>query len=427
MDFKREIIYINNVDLELIIDEEGNKWYPINRFFRKVLLKKDEIWRYKHKAISEELRYWPVENAFNPKLTHIWYISEKALIGILKNIEVNPYTEKTIARERALHGALKYFGIKRQDRSNTFTVVEPTKKEYNDWELLCFKYDKDVSANIIWRACNKCVRYFPYSKYYFEMKTYEQIGDICLECKGQELKNKNTDIQGLKDANRMELAEFIINDRPVELYKRIRNNRLPFELNYFHDQKRIFQVLEYLETERKVSGGGGFYLSNIASVLNMHLTRLKSIVDGQYEIGVKGPLPQHKYRYIPDDLTEEERRKKEFLEQNSEQRRIAKKKRDTEYYKKVLRDRTAKKRKENTSKLLEYCRNNMKGVIPQKYYEDIIPGAALLFITPKGIHMLTYEQPLDKMKIYIHKIPSSPKKIEKMVKKMEEVKKEYDN
>lgn len=427
MELKREIIYINGVDLEIVIDEEGNKWYPVTRLFKKVLLKRDKTYRYVKQEIGEDMRYWPVVNSYNPKITHIWYMSEKALINLLKRIEVSPYSERTIERERALHGALKYFGIKRQERSNTFTVVEPTKKEYNDWELLCFKYDKDINANIIWRACNKCRRYFPYSKYYFEMKTYAQIGDTCLECKGEEFKNKNRDIQTLKDEGRMDLLPYILKDKPVELYKKIRNDRLPFELDYFHNQSRILQILAYLESERRVTGEGGFYLSNIASVLNIHLRKLKNIVDGKYEIGIEGPLPQHKYLYIPDNLTEEERRKREFLEQTSAERKAAKRKRDIEIYKKNLRNKTIQKRKENTAELLDYCRKNMECIGTKDLYEKILPGATLMFMTPKGLHILTYEQPIDKMKVYIHRIPVTPTKIKKMTESMKEVQKEYED
>ena len=38
MDYKTEIIYINGVELEIIVEQDGTKWYPVTQFFKKVLL-----------------------------------------------------------------------------------------------------------------------------------------------------------------------------------------------------------------------------------------------------------------------------------------------------------------------------------------------------------------------------------------------------
>lgn len=426
MDFKYETITINKVDLNIIIDEDGIKWYPLSRFFQKVLLKAEEAKNFNKTAISKDMRLWPIKEP-TPAVTNIWYIKESTLIKILKNIQVNQYTNKTIERERALHGALKYFGINRQDRGNMYTVVNPTKKEYTEWELLCFQFDNDINANIIWKMCEKCGRYFPCSKYYFESETYAKITNTCLECCGEELKNKNGDIQAMKDLNRMELLPYILKDDPVGLYIEIEKKHFPYELHFFNNRSRILEILKYIENRKRVTGEGGFYLSKIATVLHMNTNRLKYIVGNSYEIGVTGPLPQHAYRYIPDDLTEEERKKKEFLERNSEERKKAKRKRDIENYKERKRSEHALKIKKEINELIDWCNDNKFESLSKTSYSKFLPGVEYAFITPKGIHILTYQEPDEKMKIYIHKIPIKLNKFDKLKTEIKEVKKEYDS
>lgn len=425
MDFKYETITINKIDLNIIIDENNIKWYPLSRFFQKVLLKAEEAKNFNKTSISKDMRLWPIKEP-TPAVTNIWYIKESTLIKILKNIQVNPYTSKTIERERALHGALKYFGINRQDRGNMYTVITPTKKEYTEWEMLCFEFDNDIKANIIWKMCDKCGRYFPCSKNYFQSKTYAKITNTCLECCGEEFINKNLDIQAMKNLNRMELVKYIREDKPISLYKEIEKEHFPYELHYFYNRTRILEVLKYIEGRKRVTGEGGFYLSKIASTLNMHTNKLKYIVGDNYEIGSTGPLPKHTYGYVPDDLTDEERKKKEFLDRNKEERKQAKRKRDIENYKEKLRMKHALKMKEETDNLIKWCKeNNFEGV-PKDAYSKTFTGIEYIFITPEGIHVLTHE-PQEKKKIFIHKIPSKIDGFKKLRKEMEEAKKEYDN
>ena len=425
MDFKYETVTINKIDLNIIIDEEGVKWYPLSRFFQKVLLKAEEAKNFNKTAISKDMRLWPIKEP-TPAVTNIWYIKESTLIKILKNIQVNPYTEKTIDRERALHGALKYFGIKRQDRGNMYTVVTPTPKEYSEWEMLCFEFDNDIKANIIWKMCDKCKRYFPCSKYYFQSETYAKITNTCLECCGEELINKNPDIQAMKNFNRMELVKYIREDKPVALYKEIEKEHFPYELHFFYNRSRVLEVLKYIEGRKRITGEGGFYISKIASTLNMHTNKLKYIIGDSYKIGSTGPLPEHVYRYIPDDLTEEEKRKKEFHERNKEERKKAKRKRDIENYKERQRMKHAIKMQEETKKIIKWCEENDFESLPKSVLSKYFTGLEYAFITPSGIHILTHE-PQEAKKIFIHKIPLKIDGFNRVQKEMEEAKKEYEN
>ncbi len=296
-----------------------------------------------------------------------------------------------------------------------YAMITPTKKDYNDWELLCFQFDTDLLAHIIWKMCDKCGRYFPNSKYYFSTEGYYyQLKNTCLECCGEELKNKNQDIQILKECGRLELAKYIQKDEPVKLYLELRAKHFPYELIYFRNRTRILMILEYLEEERNITKGGGFYLANIALVLNMNLTRLKNLVGDSYEIGVKSPLPQHRYNHEHPDLTEEEQRKKDLLEKTKEEKKILKHRRDAnEYYKKKKIIITKQKTK-NLEDFIKWCRKNLNYSINSQKIKKIIPTVEYAFFNESGLHIICHEKILDKMKVFIHTIPKSQDKFDKL-------------
>ena len=154
MDYKTETIYINGVELEIIIEADGTKWYPVTQFFKKVLLKKNEANDFANKQIAKKMKAFPYESSFK-NVSYRWYMDEATVKKVLQNIKVDPYSEKTIARERALFGAQDYFGIKRkQEPKNMYAMITPTKKDYTEWELLCFQFDTDLLAHIIWKMCD---------------------------------------------------------------------------------------------------------------------------------------------------------------------------------------------------------------------------------------------------------------------------------
>lgn len=126
MDFKYEQITINYVTFDIIIDKEGTKWYPFTKVL-KGFLKDEDANKYINTSFDKYLRLWPVKNP-TPLYTELWYINEKGLVRYLKNTKVNPYSDKTIKKRNGFTWSLDYFGIERQERNNTYTVVKPTKK-----------------------------------------------------------------------------------------------------------------------------------------------------------------------------------------------------------------------------------------------------------------------------------------------------------
>lgn len=407
MNFKFQEITINNTTFDIIIDEEGTKWYPFTKILKRVLKKDEDAHKYRDTNFGKDLRLWPVKNP-TPYVYELWYIKETALIRYLKNVKVNPYTEKTIKREMALYGALEYFGIKRQERDNTYTVVKPTKKEYSEWELACFEFDPETKLGIIWKRCDTCNRYFPYTKTYFQSTPKKKEMTTCLECDGQIFQNKNSDAQIMKKYGREELVKYLVKDDAIGLYEALEKHPFPEELRFFQSKSRVLKVLEYIEKRRIKTGEGNFYLAKIAETLHMHTTRLKYIVNNDFEIGTVKPLSRHSSRTIYENLSDDDKQMRDLMEQAREERRKAKKIRDSEYWKKKLRDKNAEKRKESVKNIIKLCNDNVKKYkIPKEIAELLFPQEEVVyaFVTKKNIHFIVHNQPTEKRKIVIHKIP----------------------
>lgn len=429
MNFKYDEITINNVTFDIIIDEEGTRWYPFTKILKRVLKKDEDANKYRDTSFGKDLRLWAVKNP-TPYVSELWYIKESALIRYLKNVKVNPYTEMTAKRVLALYGALEYFGIKRQERDNTYTVVKPTATEYSDWELLCFKFDPEVQLGIIWRRCDTCDRYFPYTKTYFQKNETEKEMTTCLECIGKTFEIKNKDIRKMQKYGREELIKYIDKENPVGLYLQLEKNPLPEELQFFQNKSRILQILKYVETRKVRWGKGSCYLSKIGKPINMHAKKLKNIIGKDFEIGTVKPLEKHTKQVPYEELTEVEKRVKERLEQEREEKRKAKKLRDTEYWKKKLRDETAAKRKENIENIFNMCEKNVKEYkLPSKLTQVLFPQSNVVyaFVTKKNIHFVTYEIPIEKKQIIIHKIPLRNDKFKKIKDELMEAFKENEN
>lgn len=429
MNFKYEKITINKITFDIIIDKEGIKWYPFTKILKRVLKKDEDAQKYRDTSFGKDLRLWPLKNP-TPYVSEVWYIKESALIKYLKNVKVNPYTKKTIKREMALHGALEYFGINRQERDNTYTIVRPTKKEYSEWELACFKFDPEISAGLIWKRCDTCERYFPYSKNYFQIIPKSQEMTTCLECKGQIFKNNNPDAQKMKELKREDLIKYLIKDDAIGLYERLEKKPFPEELHFFQSKSRILKILEYIEERRIKTGEGNFYLSKIASTLHMHTTRLKYIVNNDFEIGTVKPLSRHSSRTIYENLSDNDKQIRDLMNQAREERRKAKKIRDTEYWKKKLRDENENKRKESEKEIIDLCDNNVKKYkIPKRITEWLFPQEEVVyaFATKKNIHFIVHNQPIEKRKIIIHRTPSRNTRFLKLEKELKEAFKENES
>lgn len=429
MNFKYEEVTINNITFDIIIDEEGTKWYPFTKILKRVLKKEEDAQKYRDTSFGKDLRLWPLKNP-TPYVSELWYIKESALIRYLKNVKVNPYTDKTIKREMALHGALEYFGIERQERNNTYTIVKPTKKEYSEWELACFKFDPEIAMGIIWKRCDTCERYFPYSKTYFQTIPKSQEMTTCLECNGQIFKNNNPDAQKMKELGREDLIKYLIKDDAIGLYERLEKKPFPEELRFFQSKSRILKVLKYIEKRRIKTGEGNFYLSKIAETLHMHTTRLKYIVNNDFEIGTVKPLSRHSSRTIYENLSDNDKQIRDLMNQAREERRKAKKIRDSEYWKKKLRDENENKRKESEKEIINLCNNNVKKYkIPKEIAEWLFPQEEVVyaFVTKKNIHFIVHNQPIEKRKIIIHRTPSRNTRFLKLEKELKEAFKENDS
>ena len=77
MNFKYEKITINKITFDIIIDEEGIKWYPFTKILKRVLKKDEDAQKYRDTSFGKDLRLWPLKNP-TPYVSEVWYIKESA-------------------------------------------------------------------------------------------------------------------------------------------------------------------------------------------------------------------------------------------------------------------------------------------------------------------------------------------------------------
>lgn len=428
MEYKREIITINNASIEIIIDDQGIKWYPLSEFFKKVLKKNESASSFAKTELSKNMKQFTF-NASNPLMPYRWYINEAALVLILKNIRVDGYSEKTIEREMALARAKEYFGIKiKTNAKNMYGMIKPQKKDYSEWEMICFEFDTDVMAHIVWKMCDTCGRYFPNSKHYFKTRGYYyQLENTCLECCGQEFESMNRDVQAFKITNRLELIKYLRKDDPIGLYQEMKKKHFPYELLYFNNRTRLLMLVDFLNSERKVNNdNSGFYLRSIGIVLNMTTNKLKNII-GDYEIGINHPLPIHKEKTGFNELTEEEKRKRILVEHTAEEKKKIKRKRDSQIYLRRQLEKRDMERQQEINDLIDWCKTEFPINIPSDYLRDAFPSVEYAFITPKALHVIVHDKYEHPQKIKVHRLPRGVDVNKSMRKKLEVVKNEYDS
>ena len=429
MDFKFEEVIINNVTMDIIVDSDGTKWYPFTKILKKALKKDLDANKYRNTKWEKYLRLWPVKEP-TEFISELWYIEEKGLIKFLKTTRVDPYSKYTAKREMALHRTMEYFGLERQERDKTYTVVKPTKKEYSDWEMTCFKYDPDVKIGIVWKRCIKCERYFPFTETYFKKEQDEEHTDTCLECLGQIFVNKNIDIQRMKELGREDLIKYIVKEDAIGLYEQLEKKPYPEIVYFFYSKSNIIKVLEYIEQRRIQTGEGNFYLSKISEVTNIHANKLNHIIDNDYEIGVTRPLTRHSTRTLYEDLDENDKHVRDLMLQARGERRRAKKFRDTEYRKAKKRKENAEKRRHEIENIIDLCDKNAKKYkIPKEFLEILCPDAKIkyAFATPKGIHILVEGEPKKNQMIHMYKLPKPCNFFKNLEKKLEKGFKEYED
>lgn len=293
---------INDIEFPILIDSDNKTWYPFSYFIKKVLKRTHSARDYFDTEIENHMKSIPYKFKMqkNNVALRTWFIDEDALKYILKNMTVKKGKE-TIMKEKelALDGACIYFGIKnKSERKTKFAKMEPTYSDYNEWEKIFLKADKDISDNTEWKRCYKCEKYFPNNKKYFDVykNRYQETltKGQCLVCKDKcNLQTDNNDLRTLYKNNELNMAKNLIKGNHYNVFLRFFLNEKKFTLEIFDNPSFISDCILKLK-DYSLFNMNNYNLHYISSKINVPVNKLRSMTINYINIGFMETLKKHK-------------------------------------------------------------------------------------------------------------------------------------
>lgn len=213
-----ERIKIADRVIETVVDDEGIRWYPIERFFKVMLIK------YSIKAKLRDSNFRKHMTVFNVRLTGMrcskdtWFMDEEGMKLLLPQITVSEKGDPDLVklRSKLLTNACLYFGLRpKQGVNRTYTSITPDmserKRGYQPWQRMCLLQDPKVNLYHNWKICRNCNRYFPDNAMYFEMRDDGISSPFCLTCAGKSPYCVNPVMQAIHEAGGDDILEKIHN------------------------------------------------------------------------------------------------------------------------------------------------------------------------------------------------------------------------
>lgn len=224
-------IHMGTTVLDEIIDEDGEKWYPLASFFSNVLLRPiSEKIVMRDSNMSRYMKvitYEPQRNGgYRPIPT--WCMNEKGMKFILKHMTtyMRGDRNKALLRQKRLKEAQNYFKVKPLKENEPIFIQEmPDLDNYDIWSYTCISNDLSIKYDTIWRKCSKCGYYYPNTYKYFPIdhKTRNCISS-CKQCNNK---------------------DFVCDNQVLQFFYEHSGINLIYAL-YLNDDKRILDELSNL-------------------------------------------------------------------------------------------------------------------------------------------------------------------------------------
>lgn len=207
-DIKIEKIQIGDKIIDQITDSEGNRWYPLKAFFRKILCKSEKVSSFRD---SNMIRYMQVieytqdrQGGHRPIKT--WCISENGIKFLLRNMRVNRTKNKKTykAREKGFFEACLYFNVRTPEELDPLYINTPPKLDkYDIWSMICISNDTKINYATRWKRCKDCGYYYPDNVKYFGSN--KRNSKSCLQCQNKNFKCQNKIIQYIYENDGLDL------------------------------------------------------------------------------------------------------------------------------------------------------------------------------------------------------------------------------
>lgn len=283
----QEWIKIGNVDVPVIIDEGGEKWYPISYIVEKIMLRsnvnsvmtkgsKDLYKDYIHK-IKIKFGDYNVQEAN--------CINEVALKLILGKTQVG---RLSVQQRKSQNGLYRLLGLELLNEEEAeITYMSRDKLLSHD------KYTREIiqldiedykikEEELVFRLCSKCNKYHPLTSKYFMIDSRASLGfgKICKVCNGTVSVFAHIDLTANKIMREggKALYDAYKDNKITEIYEAYRNGKLRNLPDCYKNKDDYLKLIKYLYDEGELDKDNlnygvvldHFKLRNVKEFLNLH-------------------------------------------------------------------------------------------------------------------------------------------------------------
>lgn len=290
--FEQAYITINQNQIPVLKDENNINWYPMKMFFERILFRPADIKSYRDSEFSKYMQVieFIFNNEFSNKPTKTWFVNEKGLKIILKNINTGQkHKIRARIREQYLYEACLFFNIQRPDVRPKYKKQVTDLSEYDEWTKICLETDFEISEKTVWKRCNSCNKYFPNNKKYFNTKTLKNkqkvLRSTCKKCHNKNFKSTNPDIQKQYNIGGVELINSIKKRHYLKSFQILMEKSSSYVPPLFYDKNTLIQLIKYIKKEIIKNDKSKYNLKYISQFIKISPLKMSQIIGNDLKIG----------------------------------------------------------------------------------------------------------------------------------------------
>ena len=377
-------ININGVDVRYIKQEDGTCWYALTDIIKKVLFKDQNPQAINNKIKDEtKVKIFYEDEHRSRSGKGLAYIEHEALKDLILNIYTNTHDINASIKEDAIYKLYSFLNNV-VPMESLYAHMSPLKRDYTDWEWICFKTDPDISKGIIWKKCIKCNKYFPNSMHYFKSRGNNLLACQCLNCANIEMFSQNYDVQALKYYKKAYLIKLLLRNNIEELYDELSKNPLPIALEIFKQPDVVVRIVQYLKTQSYEKGGLKYSLRTVSHVTKIRTSVLESLMRSAGYQNVEE---------VPINRTIDE-----------EKRLAIKKQKNAVLVNKYIRRKREQRRTDNINEIKQWAKTNKVSHFSTTELKKIDKRIISLFIKDGELYTVSVDDGTPKKKIKVHDI-----------------------
>lgn len=194
--YEMEKYSIAGVEDVRLKDENGEYWYPLSSFSRKMLDRTKQTAFYRdHPKFGQYMKVisYTHPNSVSKLPEKTWFMNTEGIYLLLQDttVEAKRFSTKVLLQEKKLAEIKNYFGVSNIKDKPLFISSGPDISDYDVWSILCIRQDWTLKNSTIWRKCSECGYYYPFTSRYF-------VRGKCKQCAGYDFVCLNKRIQFLR-------------------------------------------------------------------------------------------------------------------------------------------------------------------------------------------------------------------------------------